>query len=173
MPLRQMRVEREGQQRWLVVPLSPEQLWPQLQGLLGATRPGHRESKTPIGVMETNWAENRTKLPNDLMRNTLGKVLGNAYDTGERDRYRTRVERTASGSEIYISHRGLIEIYSDAQREGHHLARPPGRPATGSRDAVAPDGGAGRQGRTRRAPWWQPHPCRPRHRRSGAACHAR
>ena len=113
----QMRVEREGQQRWLVVPLSPEQLWPQLKAFWEQRGLAIESENAAIGVMETNWAENRTKLPNDLIRNTLGKVFGNAYDTGERDLYRTRVERTASGSEIYIAHRGLIEIYSDAQRE--------------------------------------------------------
>jgi len=114
----QMRVERAGQQRWLVLPITPEQLWPQLKAFWeqrGFTVEGENAA---AGVMETNWAENRAKLPNDLIRNTLGKVLGNAYDTGERDRFRTRVERTATGTEVYISHRGLMEVYTDDRREG-------------------------------------------------------
>ena len=44
-------------------------------------------------------------------------MFGGLYDTGERDRYRTRVERTAAGSEVYISHRGLIEVYTDERKE--------------------------------------------------------
>jgi outer membrane protein assembly factor BamC len=114
----QMRVERAEQQRWLVVPLTPEQLWPQLKAFWEQRGFAIEGENAAAGVMETGWAENRAKLPNDLIRNTLGKVFGNAYDTGERDRYRTRLERTAAGTEVYIAHRGLIEIYNDAQREG-------------------------------------------------------
>lgn len=114
----QMRVERADQQRWLVVPLTPEQLWPQLKAFWEQYGLAVETENAAAGVMETAWAQNRTKLPNDIVRNTLGKVLGNAYDTGERDRYRTRVERVTEGTEVYISHRGLIEIYSDERREG-------------------------------------------------------
>jgi outer membrane protein assembly factor BamC len=39
------------------------------------------------------------------------------YDTGERDQYRMRVERTAAGSEIYIAHRGAEEVYVGERRE--------------------------------------------------------
>lgn len=124
----QMRVERDGQQRWLVVPLSPEQLWPQLKAFWEQRGFVIESENAAAGVMETNWAQNRTKLPNDLIRNTLGKVFGNAYDTGERDLYRTRVERTANGSEIYIAHRGLIEIYNDSQREGTTWRARPAEP---------------------------------------------
>ena len=51
------------------------------------------------------------------MRNTIGRLLGNLYDTGERDRFRTRVERSAGGSEVYISHRGAEEVYADERKQ--------------------------------------------------------
>jgi len=71
-----------------------------------------------LGIMETDWAENRAKLPQDFIRKTLGRVLDSLYSTGERDRFRTRIERNAQGGvEIYISHRGMIENYSDARKE--------------------------------------------------------
>jgi outer membrane protein assembly factor BamC len=71
-----------------------------------------------VGIMETEWAENRAKLPQDFIRKTLGKVLDSLYSTGERDKFRTRVERNAQGGvEIYITHRGMIENYADAQKE--------------------------------------------------------
>ena len=70
-----------------------------------------------IGVLETNWAENRSKLPNDVIRNTLGRLVGNLYDTGERDLFRTRIERTATGSEIFVSHRGTEETYVGERRD--------------------------------------------------------
>ncbi len=106
-----IRVERSGNQRWLVAKQSPEVLWPQIKefwqesGFLLAL-------ETPeAGVMETDWAENRAKIPQDFIRNTIGKVFDSLYSTGERDKFRTRLERTADGgTEIYVSHRGAAEV---------------------------------------------------------------
>ena len=112
-----MRIERDGPQRWLVVPVPPEKLWPQLQAFWAERGFTIDTENAETGVMETNWAENRAKLPQDGVRKMLGRVLGGLYDSGERDRFRTRVERTASGSEVYISHRGMIEVYTDARKE--------------------------------------------------------
>ena len=112
-----MRVERQGQLRWLVVPLTPEQLWPQLRAFWEQRGFSLTVDDAKLGVMETNWAENRAKLPADAVRNTLGRLLGNAWDTGERDQFRLRVERTASGSEITIAHRGAEEVYTSERRE--------------------------------------------------------
>ena len=111
------RVERQGQTRWLVVPLPPEQLWPQLRAFWADRGFTLAVDDAQLGVMETNWAENRAKLPNDIVRNTLGKLLGSVYDTGERDRFRTRVERTATGSEVFISHRGAEEAFVSNDRK--------------------------------------------------------
>jgi outer membrane protein assembly factor BamC len=67
--------------------------------------------------METDWAENRAKIPQDPIRNALGKLLDQAYSTGERDKFRTRLERTPSGgTEIFISHRGMIEQVVNSSR---------------------------------------------------------
>jgi outer membrane protein assembly factor BamC len=63
------------------------------------------------GVMETDWAENRAKIPQDPVRNVLSKVLDSLYSTAERDKFRTRLERTQGGTEIFVSHRGMIEVY--------------------------------------------------------------
>ena len=74
--------------------------------------------QTNLGIMETDWAENRAKLPQDVIRNTVGKLFDALYSTGERDKFRTRLERTASGgTEIYISHRGMVEVYDSAQKD--------------------------------------------------------
>jgi outer membrane protein assembly factor BamC len=66
------------------------------------------------GVMETDWAENRAAIPSGPIRNLLGKVIDSVYSTGERDKFRTRLERgSAPGTtEIYISHRGMVEVYT-------------------------------------------------------------
>ncbi len=113
----EIRVERAGQSRWLVVPQTPEQLWPQVKAFWEQRGLALAVEDAQIGVMETNWAENRAKLPNDIIRNTIGRVFGNLYDTGERDLFRTRIERTASGSEVFITHRGVEEVFVNERRE--------------------------------------------------------
>ncbi|MDH4393206.1 MAG: outer membrane protein assembly factor BamC, partial [Aquabacterium sp.] len=70
-----------------------------------------------IGMMETDWAENRAKIQQDILRRTLGRVIDGLYSTPERDRFRTRIERTAAGSEVYISHRGMMEIYTSELKD--------------------------------------------------------
>ena len=105
------RIERAGNQRWLVVNRPAEQLW-------GPLREFWRENgfllaldQADLGIMETDWAENRAKLPQDAIRATLGRIFDSLYSTSERDRFRTRLERTASGgTEIYVSHRGMVEV---------------------------------------------------------------
>jgi outer membrane protein assembly factor BamC len=113
-----VRIERAGNQRWLVVKETPEQLWPQLQAFWPSVGFTVETENTQTGIMETNWVENRSKIPQDIIRRTIGKVFDSAYDSGQRDKFRTRLERRADGStEIYISHRGAEEVPVGAQRE--------------------------------------------------------
>lgn len=113
----QVRIERLGNERWLSTSKTPEELWPLLRTFWQEHGFSLEVDQPAIGVMETQWAENRAKLPKDPIRNVLGKVLDSLYSTGERDKFRTRVERTASGSEVYISHRGMVEVYTNAQKD--------------------------------------------------------
>ena len=112
--------------------MTPEQLWPQLRDFWHER--GFRSSidNAQAGVMETDWAENRAKIPQDIMRSTLGSCSTRLYSTGERDRFRTRVERTPGGSEIYISHRGMEEVYSTARKD-QTVWQPRARPTRSSR----------------------------------------
>jgi outer membrane protein assembly factor BamC len=106
-----VRVERAGNQRWLVVKATPEQLWPQLKDFWHDAGFTVETENAAAGIMETNWAENRSKIPQDFIRRTLGKVIDFAYSTNQRDKFRTRLERNADGTtDIYISHRGAEEV---------------------------------------------------------------
>lgn len=106
-----VRVERNGNQRWLVVKQTPEALWPQIKDFWQESGFLINVEMPDAGIMETDWAENRAKIPQDIIRSTLGKVLDSLYSTGERDKFRTRLERAADGTtEIYISHRGAEEV---------------------------------------------------------------
>ena len=116
--VKSMRIERDGSQRWLVVNQTPEVLWPQIKDFWQDSGFLINVESQDAGVMETDWAENRAKIPQDIIRNTLGKVLDSLYSTGERDKFRTRLERTADGNvEIYISHRGAQEVLVGSQKD--------------------------------------------------------
>ena len=112
-----MRIERLGNERWLRTSLTPEQLWPQLQAFWKERGFRLTADEPTAGVMETDWAENRAKLPQDFIRSSIGKVLDGLYSTGERDKFRTRVERASGGSEVYITHRGMIEVVTGQRKE--------------------------------------------------------
>ena len=111
-----LRLERLGNERWLKTTLPPEQLWPQLRQFWQELGFGLAVDDAPSGTMETQWAENRAKLPQDIIRRTIGRAFDALYSTGERDKFRMRVERTPGGSEIYVTHRGMVEIYADVQK---------------------------------------------------------
>ncbi|MBA5686290.1 outer membrane protein assembly factor BamC [Duganella sp. LX47W] len=116
--LNDIRVERAGNQRWLVVKQTPEQLWPQLKQFWEDSGFTLALDMPAAGLMETEWNENRAKIPQDFIRNTVGKVFDSLYSSGERDKFRTRLERAADGStEVYISHRGAQEVVTGAQKE--------------------------------------------------------
>jgi outer membrane protein assembly factor BamC len=110
------RIERSGSQRWLVVRGEPDavwnvakQFWQELGFIVNVELP-------EAGVLETDWAENRARVDAGMVRNFLSRVLDSVYSTAERDKYRTRLERgnEPGTTEIYISHRGMEEVYTTA-----------------------------------------------------------
>ncbi|HET9823367.1 MAG TPA: outer membrane protein assembly factor BamC [Burkholderiaceae bacterium] len=113
----EMRVVRDGNERWLVVPMPADALWPQLRSFWQERGFTLVVDNAEAGVMETDWAENRAKIPQDIVRRMVGRVLDSLYDSGERDRFRTRVERNGASSEVYISHRGMQEVYTGETRD--------------------------------------------------------
>ena len=122
------RMERAGTQRWLVVNATAEQVWPKLREFWQGMGFTLNVESPQTGVLETEWAENRAKLPQDIVRQTIGKIFDDLYSTSERDTFRTRIERGAQAGtvEIYISHRGMVELYVS---EGKELTRWQPRPA--------------------------------------------
>ena len=111
-----VRIERNGNQRWLVVNRPADKLWGPVHDFWLESGFLLTLDQENLGIMETDFAENRAKLPQDFIRQTLGKVIDSFYSTGERDKFRTRLERNAAGgTEIYVSHRGMIEVVTGAQ----------------------------------------------------------
>jgi Uncharacterized lipoprotein len=88
-----VHLERAGSERWLVVDESPDKVWPVLKEFWQENGFILNEDQPATGIMETEWAENRAKIPQDFIRKTIGKVFDGLYSTGERDKFRTRIER--------------------------------------------------------------------------------
>jgi outer membrane protein assembly factor BamC len=112
------RIERAGSQRWLVVKGDAAQIWPVVKDFWQEIGFIVNVETPAAGLMETDWAENRAKIDDGIIRRTLGRVLDTLYSTGTRDKFRTRLERGDSGTtEIYISHRGMEEVFTSADRQ--------------------------------------------------------
>ena len=121
------KIERQGNERWLSTKLTPEQVYPQLRAFWKDNGFVLVQDRPETGVLETDWAENRAKLPNDFIRNTVGKLIDSAYSTGELDKFTTRVERTATGCDIFVTHRGMAEVYIGTPQKDSTVWQP--RPA--------------------------------------------
>ena len=121
-----VRIERAGSQRWLVVNRPADKLWSPVRDFWLESGFLLAQDQENLGIMETDYAENRAKLPQDFIRNTIGKIFDNLYSTGERDKFRTRLERRSDGgTEIYVSHRGMVEIVT-----GNTAGKPSGGDGT-------------------------------------------
>jgi len=117
--LDKVKIERTASERWLVVPEPPEKVWPVVKTFWQDMGFLIKLENPETGVMETDWAENRAKIKEDAVRNAINGFLSGGNSTGERDKFRTRLERGAlpNTTEIYISHRGVSEVYVNVYRD--------------------------------------------------------
>ena len=114
-----VRLERAGSERWLVVPQPPEKVWPLVKEFWQDSGFLIKTENPETGIMETEWAERRPKIPEGGVRSLIGKAFDGTYSTAERDKFRTRLERgeKPGTTEIYISHRGVEEVYITENRD--------------------------------------------------------
>ena len=105
-----MRIARDGERRWLVVEKPATELYPQVKDFWQENGFLLVIDSPSTGIMETDWAENRGKIAQDWIRSTIGGALDSIYDTGERDKYKTRLEAPKPNeTEIYITQKGALE----------------------------------------------------------------
>jgi outer membrane protein assembly factor BamC len=116
-----VRLERLGAERWLVVQDPPDKVWPVVREFWLERGFLIKQESPEVGVMETDWAENRANVPQDFIRGLLGRFADSIYSSAERDKFRTRLERTpdGKGTEVYISHRGMQEVYNKVTYQGN------------------------------------------------------
>lgn len=105
-----MRIEREGERRWLVLKAAPEQVWPKVKEFWTSNGFLIKREDPRIGLLETDWAENRADIPKDAVRAVIGKVLDFAYSAPTRDKFRVRIERGRGDTELYLTHYGAKEV---------------------------------------------------------------
>jgi len=114
-----VRLERYGDERWLIVKGEPDKVWGAVRKFwIDAGYPLIRESPE-VGIMETDWYEDRAKIPQDIVRRTIGRVLEGIYSTPRRDKFRTRLEKgTEPGTtEVFVSNRAMEEVYTNETQD--------------------------------------------------------
>lgn len=119
-------VEREGTQRWLKVVDKAENVWPVVKAFLGETGLSIQSEDQAAGLIETEWAENRAKIPQGTIRSVIGKVFDNMYSSGERDQYHIRLERSKDGlsTEVHVTHHGKEEVLDADKNSSKWQSRP-------------------------------------------------
>jgi outer membrane protein assembly factor BamC len=106
-----VELKRRGSERWLEVQATPQAVWPRLiafwreQGILLT------EQNPTLGVMRTDWLDNRAEIRKDFVTRMVSKVAEGIYSTSTRDQYSLRIEDgVRSGTtDIRLSHRGMAE----------------------------------------------------------------
>ncbi|MCF7528714.1 outer membrane protein assembly factor BamC [Neisseria lisongii] len=115
-----VRLERDGSQRWVAVEgKKPAELWPLLKAFWQENGFDIKSEEPAIGQMETEWAENRAKVPQDVVRRLFDKVgLGGIYSTSERDKFIIRIEQGKNGvTDVFFAHKGLQEVYGEKSKD--------------------------------------------------------
>lgn len=106
-----IRVERDGDQRWLVINAQPQAVWSKViefwrsNGLLLV------EQDPTIGIMRTDWLESRADIKQGVITEFFRKTLGSIYSSATRDQFRVRLEKglESGTTELYLTHRGMEE----------------------------------------------------------------
>ena len=121
-----LRVMRDGDKRWLVMQGSLDDAWAAVRDFWIANGWLLTIDDPRIGIMETEWAENRAGIPDGLIRNFLGGVFGSLYDAGTRDKFRVRLERgeQSGTTEVYLTHYGAEEQFDSNRDVTRWIIRP-------------------------------------------------
>jgi outer membrane protein assembly factor BamC len=114
-----VKIERFGDQRWLVVKGDPEKVWPVAREFWIDNCFKLLREEPQLGLIETDWNEDRTKIPQDILRRTVGRLIDGLYSYPRRDKFRTRLEKgTEPGTtEIFVSNRNVEEVYSSSTQD--------------------------------------------------------
>ena len=109
-----VRMFRDGNQRWLEIDQPPQVVWPKLIAFWRRMGVVLVEQNPALGVMKTDWLENRADIPSGFLTDMFRKVLEGLHSAATRDQFRVRLERgDAPGTTyLYLTHRGMQEELS-------------------------------------------------------------
>ena len=121
-----VHIEHNGTQRWLQVNDKAENLWPVIKAFWLENGFVIKVENPQAGILETDWAENRARIPQTGLRSILGKVIDGMYDSGQRDMYHVRLERgkDGNGTDIYLTQYGKEEVLSADKNITQWQSRP-------------------------------------------------
>ncbi len=104
-------VRRDGDQRWLEIEGSADEVWYQVvefwrdSGLLLV------EQDPIIGIMKTDWLEERADIDMGGITELFRKALDTVYSSATRDQFRVRLERSEKEGiiNLFLTQRGMEE----------------------------------------------------------------
>ncbi|MDG4553362.1 MAG: outer membrane protein assembly factor BamC [Candidatus Competibacter sp.] len=105
-------LEQDGNQRWLAIAAPTDQVWSKVREFWTSNGFVLKRDDPTIGIMETDWVENRADIPQDGLRGLLKKYLDILYSAPTRDKFRVRLERTSDDkiTDLYLTHYGVEEV---------------------------------------------------------------
>lgn len=107
------QVMRNGTDRWLLVNKPPKQVYDELIGFWNEEGFTIKEDNPTAGIIQTDWAENRAKIPGNFLRRVVGSLVDVVSDSGERERFVSRLERNGNKTEVHFSHERMVETATD------------------------------------------------------------
>jgi len=118
-----IQVKKSGTRRWLVVDKSPDLIWDLSRQFLKEQGFVIKKSNKKIGVMETDFLENKPEIPAKSMgfiRAALQSTIDNvSYTLPSVDSYKIRIEPTESGqkSEVHLSVSSMAEVITGTGKD--------------------------------------------------------
>ena len=104
-----IQLERDGDIRWLRVRKDKKELWVDIKNFLGDVGLVIQTENPATGIIETDWAENKAGY--GQQSGFFTKLLHSFDDSGERDKYRIRMEDDPQSGwyDVYVAHQGLTQ----------------------------------------------------------------
>ncbi|WP_148051463.1 outer membrane protein assembly factor BamC [Inmirania thermothiophila] len=108
-----VRVRRAGTYRWLEVEAPPAEVWGRVRAFLTEQGLAIAHEEPALGILETEWAENRASIRGGF----LYRILPKLYSTNTRDRYRVRLEpgERPGTTLVFLTHYGAEEVIEGAR----------------------------------------------------------
>jgi outer membrane protein assembly factor BamC len=115
-----IRVMRDKNTRWLVIQGTPQQVWPRMREFWLQSGLLIKREDPRIGILETDWAENRADIPQDFITRNISKLFDSIYSAATRDKYRVRLEQGSEPgtTELFLTHRGAEEVVEQSTGSG-------------------------------------------------------